>query len=108
MIQSLVKLKSENSYFSSGWIFVNKPKNVSSFDVIRRLKKIFSIKRIGHAGTLDPLATGILPIAFGSATKTIPYLVSSKKENVKFYSISYGLFIILIYLSLSIPPKYFV
>ena len=41
---------------------------------------MFSIKRIGHAGTLDPLAKGILPIAFGSATKTIPYLVSSKKE----------------------------
>ena len=89
MIQSLVKLKSENSYFSSGWIFVNKPKNVSSFDVIRRLKKIFSIKRIGHAGTLDPLATGILPIAFGSATKTIPYLVSSKKEYR--FSISWGI-----------------
>ena len=89
MIQSLVKLKSENSYFSSGWIFVNKPKNVSSFDVIRQLKKIFSIKRIGHAGTLDPLATGILPIAFGSATKTIPYLVSSKKEYR--FSITWGI-----------------
>ena len=89
MIQSLVKLKSEKSYFSSGWIFVNKPKNVSSFDVIRQLKKIFSIKRIGHAGTLDPLATGILPIAFGSATKTIPYLVSSKKEYR--FSISWGI-----------------
>ena len=89
MIQSLVKLKSDNSYFSSGWIFVNKPKNVSSFDVIRQLKKIFSIKRIGHAGTLDPLATGILPIAFGSATKTIPYLVSSKKEYR--FSISWGI-----------------
>ena len=89
MIQSLVKLKSENSYFSSGWIFVNKPKNVSSFDVIRQLKKIFSIKRIGHAGTLDPLATGILPVAFGSATKTIPYLVSSKKEYR--FSISWGI-----------------
>ena len=80
MIQSLTKVKSENSYFSSGWIFVNKPTNMSSFDVIRRLRKMFSIKRIGHAGTLDPLAKGILPIAFGSATKTIPYLVSSKKE----------------------------
>ena len=89
MIQSQVKLKSENSYFSSGWIFVNKPKNASSFDVIRQLKKIFSIKRIGHAGTLDPLATGILPIAFGSATKTIPYLVSSKKEYR--FSISWGI-----------------
>ena len=57
--------------------------------MIRKLKKIFSIKRIGHAGTLDPLATGILPIAFGSATKTIPYLVSSKKEYR--FSISWGI-----------------
>ena len=89
MIQSLTKVKSENSYFSSGWISVNKPINMSSFDVIRRLKKIFAIKRIGHAGTLDPLATGILPIAFGSATKTIPYLVSSKKEYR--FSISWGI-----------------
>jgi len=89
MIQSQTNVKSENNYFSSGWIFVNKPKNVSSFDVIRQLKKIFSIKRIGHAGTLDPLATGILPIAFGSATKTIPYLVSSKKEYR--FSISWGI-----------------
>ncbi len=89
MIQSPVKTKSENSYFSSGWIFVNKPKNISSFDVIRQLKKVLSIKKIGHAGTLDPLATGILPIAFGSATKTIPYLVSSKKEYI--FSISWGI-----------------
>ena len=62
MIQSLVKLKSENSYFSSGWIFVNKPKNVSSFDETGQLKKIFSIKRIGHAGTLDPLAVSLIHI----------------------------------------------
>ena len=80
MIQSQNKLKSENNHFSSGWIIINKPINLSSFDVIRRLKKIFFLKRIGHAGTLDPLATGILAIAFGNATKTIPYLTSSKKE----------------------------
>ena len=54
--------------------------NLSSFDVVRKLKKFFSINKIGHAGTLDPLATGILPIAFGNATKTIPYLVTSKKK----------------------------
>ena len=65
---------------------VFKPLNWTSFDVVKKLrndyKKTFKIKKIkvGHAGTLDPLATGILPIAFGSATKTIPYLVSSKKE----------------------------
>ena len=83
MIQSLVKLKSENSYFSSGWIFVNKPKNVSSFDVIRQLKKIFSIKRDWSCRNIRSFSNRILPIAFGSATKTIPYLVSSKK-NIDF------------------------
>ena len=80
MIQSVSKIKSNNNFFSSGWICVNKPMNLSSFDVVRRLKKIFSLNKVGHAGTLDPLATGILPIAFGNATKTIPYLVSSKKK----------------------------
>ena len=80
MIQSGSKIKSNNNFFSSGWICVNKPMNLSSFDVVRRLKKIFSLNKVGHAGTLDPLATGILPIAFGNATKTIPYLVSSKKK----------------------------
>ena len=89
MIHSQNKLKSENNHFSSGWIIINKPINLSSFDVIRRLKKIFFLKRIGHAGTLDPLATGILPIAFGNATKTIPYLTSSKKEYR--FSISWGI-----------------
>ena len=85
MIQSVSKIKSNNNFFSSGWICVNKPMNLSSFDVVRRLKKIFSLKKVGHAGTLDPLATGILPIAFGNATKTIPYLVSSKKKYSYFF-----------------------
>jgi len=80
MIQSRSKIKSNNNFFSSGWICINKPMNLSSFDVVRKLKKFFSINKIGHAGTLDPLATGILPIAFGNATKTIPYLVTSKKK----------------------------
>ena len=80
MIQSPSKIKSNDNFFSSGWICINKPINLSSFDVVRKLKKFFSLNKIGHAGTLDPLATGILPIAFGNATKTIPYLVSSKKK----------------------------
>ena len=80
MIQLSNKIKSNGDYFSSGWICINKPANMSSFDVVRKLRRILSIKKLGHAGTLDPLATGILPIAFGNATKTIPYLVSSKKK----------------------------
>ena len=64
----------------NGFLLVNKPKGISSNQVVQKIKKILLAKKVGHLGTLDPLATGILPIAFGSATKTIPYLVSSKKE----------------------------
>ena len=61
-----------------GWIFIDKPKNVTSFQVIRRLKKILNLKKIGHSGTLDPLATGILAIAIGEATKSIHYFNQNK------------------------------
>ena len=61
-----------------GWVFLDKPKNITSFKVIQRLRKILQIKKIGHAGTLDPFATGILPIAVGEATKSIHYLNQNK------------------------------
>ena len=69
-----------------GWIFLDKPKNITSFKVIKRLKKILNIKKIGHTGTLDPFATGILAIAFGEATKSIRYFNQNKvyKFNVVF------------------------
>ena len=69
-----------------GWIFLDKPKNITSFKVIKRLKKILNIKKIGHTGTLDPFATGILAIALGEATKSIRYLSQDKvyKFNVVF------------------------
>jgi len=70
----------------NGWIFVDKPKNITSFNVIKRLKKILNIKKIGHSGTLDPFATGILAIALGEATKSIRYFNQNKvyKFNVVF------------------------
>ena len=70
----------------NGWIFVDKPKNITSFKVIKRLKKVLNIKKIGHTGTLDPFATGILAIALGEATKSIHYLNQNKvyKFNVVF------------------------
>ena len=70
----------------NGWIFIYKPKNITSFKVIKRLKKILNIKKIGHTGTLDPFATGILAIALGEATKSIHYLNQNKvyKFNVVF------------------------
>jgi len=63
-----------------GWINLFKPKNISSFKAINSLKKKFSINKIGHAGTLDPMAEGILPIAIGKATKLIPYISIMNKE----------------------------
>ena len=70
----------------NSWIFIDKPKNVTSFQVIKRLKKILNIKKIGHSGTLDPFATGILAIALGEATKSIHYFNQNKvyKFNVVF------------------------
>jgi len=61
-----------------GYINVNKPKSFTSHDVVGKLRKILNIKQIGHTGTLDPMATGVLPVAIGKATKTIQYLEGSK------------------------------
>ncbi|MCH8346963.1 MAG: tRNA pseudouridine(55) synthase TruB [Proteobacteria bacterium] len=63
-----------------GWIIVDKDPGMTSTDVVRAIKRILHPLKTGHAGTLDPLATGILPIALGEATKTIPYIVDAKKE----------------------------
>ena len=57
--------------FFNEWINVYKPKNISSFQVVNKIKKKFKIKKIGYAGTLDPLAEGILPVAVNKTTKLI-------------------------------------
>ena len=63
-----------------GWINLYKPTNITSFKAINSIKKKFSINKIGHAGTLDPMAEGVLPIAIGKATKIIPYISNMNKE----------------------------
>ena len=63
-----------------GWLNIYKPLDVSSFNVIKKIKKKFNIIKLGHAGTLDPLAEGILPIAIGKTTKLIPFVQNSIKE----------------------------
>ena len=63
-----------------GWINLYKPKNITSFQALKKIKKKFLIKKIGHAGTLDPLAEGILPIALGKATKLIPFVGNNLKK----------------------------
>ena len=65
---------------NQGWINLYKPKNLSSFQAIKKIKKNFSIKKIGHAGTLDPLAEGILPVALGKTTKLIPFVAMNLKK----------------------------
>ncbi len=57
-----------------GWLNIDKPAGLTSYQVIARLKRLTGQRRIGHAGTLDPLATGVLPVAFGQATRTIEFL----------------------------------
>ena len=62
----------------NGWIFIDKEKEQSSFQVVKQLKSILNIRKIGHAGTLDPFATGVLAIALGEATKSLFYFNTSK------------------------------
>jgi len=64
----------------SGWLNFDKPQNMSSMQAVQKIKSLFKAQKAGHAGTLDPLATGILPIALGEATKTIAFLVKAEKE----------------------------
>lgn len=66
----------------NGIILVNKEKGLTSHDVISKIKKILKVKKIGHAGTLDPQATGLLVVMLNSATKLSNYLISSKKEYI--------------------------
>jgi len=63
----------------SGWVVLDKPQGMGSTQAVARVRRAFEAQKAGHAGTLDPMATGILPIALGEATKTVPYLVDSDK-----------------------------
>jgi tRNA pseudouridine55 synthase len=62
-----------------GWLIVDKPQGLTSTDVVNRVRRYFDAQKAGHGGTLDPLATGVLPIAFGAATKTVPYVMDGTK-----------------------------
>ena len=67
-------------YFMNGIICIDKPQGFTSFDVVAKLRGITKIRRIGHAGTLDPMATGVLPVFIGRATKACDMLPDSDKE----------------------------
>jgi len=63
----------------NGILLLDKPTNISSNKILQKIKKLFNASKAGHCGTLDPLATGLLPICFGQATKTATYLTNSSK-----------------------------
>jgi tRNA pseudouridine55 synthase len=66
----------------AGILLVDKPKGITSHDVVAKMRRVFQMKKIGHAGTLDPMATGLLLILIGKATKVSQYLMSLDKEYV--------------------------
>ncbi len=71
-----------------GWIVLDKPVGMTSTHAVSVIKRLFAAKRVGHAGTLDPLASGCLPIALGEATKTVPFVVDGRKNYL--FTIRWG------------------
>ncbi len=67
-----------------GWAVLDKPVGMTSTHAVAVVKRLFAAKRAGHAGTLDPLASGCLPIALGEATKTVPF-VMEQPEGLSFH-----------------------
>ena len=64
---------------ADGILVLNKGKDVTSMDMVRMAKRVTHVKRVGHAGTLDPIATGVLPICFGQATRLMEFMVDGRK-----------------------------
>ena len=73
----------------NGWIFLDKPIGISSNRALQKVRKIFHYCKAGYVGTLDPLASGFLPIALGKSTKTIKYLSDFDKEYV--FEVTWGM-----------------
>ncbi|MCV0425380.1 MAG: tRNA pseudouridine(55) synthase TruB [Roseibium sp.] len=63
----------------NGWLVLDKPYGITSNEALGKIKRIFSPLKVGHAGTLDPRASGLLPVAFGEATKTVPFVMDGRK-----------------------------
>lgn len=63
----------------SGWVVLDKPEEMTSTHAVSAVRRMFNAQKAGHAGTLDPLASGVLPIALGEATKTVPWLMEAEK-----------------------------
>lgn len=62
-----------------GLLIIDKPRGMTSFEIVRRVRRLLGTRRVGHAGTLDPLATGVLPVAVGKATRLVQFLMDGEK-----------------------------
>jgi tRNA pseudouridine 55 synthase len=71
-----------------GWVCLDKPLEMGSTEAVSKVRRLFDAQKAGHAGTLDPLASGVLPIALGEATKTVPFLMDA--EKVYRFTINWG------------------
>lgn len=71
-----------------GWVCLDKPLEMGSTEAVSKVRRLFDAQKAGHAGTLDPLASGILPIALGEATKTVPFMMEARK--VYRFTINWG------------------
>jgi tRNA pseudouridine55 synthase len=72
----------------SGWVVLDKPDDMTSTHAVAAIRRVFNAQKAGHAGTLDPLASGVLPIALGEATKTVPWLMEARKTYL--FTIKWG------------------
>jgi tRNA pseudouridine55 synthase len=72
----------------NGWIILDKPTGMTSAHAVAKVKRLLKPKKIGHAGTLDPLASGVLPLALGEATKTINYMMDAAKSYA--FTVTWG------------------
>ena len=72
----------------NGWVCLDKPLEMGSTEAVSKVRRLFNAQKAGHAGTLDPLASGILPIALGEATKTVPFMMDA--EKVYRFTINWG------------------
>ena len=63
-----------------GWVVLDKPVGLGSTPAVGKVRRLFGAQKAGHGGTLDPLASGVLPIALGEATKTVPFVMDGRKE----------------------------
>jgi tRNA pseudouridine55 synthase len=75
-------MKKKNEFQLHGLLLINKDKELSSFDVLRVLKRKLRTNQVGHTGTLDPMATGVLPVCFGDATKFVQYIMAQEKQYI--------------------------